>query len=157
MEVTMWTDTTRKQFARKGLRLPSNLTDTEWAVLEPLLPARSLLGRPPIWTHRQIMEALLYLLRGGLPWRMLPPDIFPPATTVQHYFYSWRDCGLLLSINHALLTLAREASGREASPTAGMIQEKSSKDASATSLRIHKVSLLARLSMRPIFRIATVR
>lgn len=123
----MWTDTTRKQFARDGLRLPSDLTDEEWAVLEPLLPARSRLGRPAIWTHRQIVEALLYLLRGGLPWRMLPPDIFPPATTVQHYFYSWRDSGLWSSINHALLMLAREAMGREASPSAGVIDSQTVK------------------------------
>ncbi len=74
----MWTDTTRKQFARSELRLPSDLTDAEWAVLEPLLPARSHRGRPPIWEYRDIVEALLYLLRGGLPWRMLPPGVFPP-------------------------------------------------------------------------------
>lgn len=123
----MWTDTTRRQFARYELRLPSDLTDAEWAVLEPLLPARSRLGRPPIWTHRKIIEALLYLLRGGLPWRMLPPDVFPPATTVQHYFYSWRDRGLWSSINHALLMLAREAMGREASPSAGVIDSQSVK------------------------------
>ena len=62
----MWTDTTRKQFARSGLRLPSDLTDAEWAVLEPLFPARSHRGRPPLWSYRQIVEAQLYLLRGGL-------------------------------------------------------------------------------------------
>ena len=117
----MWTDTTRKQHARNGLRLPSDLTDEEWAVLEPLLPKRSRLGRPPHWSQREIVEAMLYLLRGGLSWRMLPPGIFPPATTVQHYFYAWRDAGLWTSINHALVMLAREAAGREASPTAGVI------------------------------------
>jgi len=79
----VWTDTTRAQFARSDLRLPSDLTDAEWAVLEPLLPARSHRGRPAKWTYRQIVEAMLYLLRGGLHWRMLPPGIFPPATTVQ--------------------------------------------------------------------------
>ncbi|RMF15678.1 MAG: transposase, partial [Alphaproteobacteria bacterium] len=79
----MWTDTTRKQFAREGLRLPSDLTDAEWAVLEPLLPPRSKRGRPPRWSCREIVEAMLYLLRGGLPWRMLPPKLFPPMTTVQ--------------------------------------------------------------------------
>jgi transposase len=77
----MWTDTTRKQFARSGLRLPSDLTDAEWAVLEPLLPRRSHRGRPPLWSYREIVEAMLYLLRGGLPWRMLPPGLFPPMTT----------------------------------------------------------------------------
>ena len=121
----MWTDITRKQFAREGLRLPSDLTDAEWAVLEPLLPARSPRGRPPVWSYRDIVEALLYLLRGGLPWRMLPPGIFPPMTTVQHYFYRWRDTGLWPSINHALVMMAREAVGREASPSAGVIDSQS--------------------------------
>ena len=123
----MWTDITREHFARKGLRLPSDLSDAEWAVLGPLLPVRRRLGRPPIWSTRSIMSALLYLLRGGLPWRMLPPGLFPPATTVQHYFYAWRDAGLWPSINHALLMLAREAMGREASPTAGIIDSQSVK------------------------------
>ena len=113
----MWTDITREQFARKGLRLPSDLTDAEWAVLEPLLPARSHRGRPPVWSYRDIVEALLYLLRGGLPWRMLPPGVSPPMTTVQHYFYLWRDIGLWPSINHALSMMAREAAGREAAPS----------------------------------------
>ena len=53
----MWTDTTRKHFARSELRLPSDLTDAEWAVLEPLFPARSHRGRPPLWSYRQIVEA----------------------------------------------------------------------------------------------------
>ncbi len=123
----MWTDTTRKQFARSSLRLPSDLTDAEWAVLEPLFPARSHRGRPPLWSYRQIVEALLYLLRGGLPWRMLPPDLFPPMTTVQHYFYRWRDSGLWRSINHTLLLELREAEGREASPSAGVIDSQSVK------------------------------
>jgi len=123
----MWTDITRKQFARKGLRLPSDLTDAEWAVLEPLLPPRRHRGRPPRWSYREIVEALLYLLRGGLPWRMLPPGLFPPMTTVQHYFYRWRDMGLWPSINHALLMAAREQAGREASPSAGVIDSQSVK------------------------------
>ena len=84
----MWTDTTRKQFSRKDLRLPGDLTDAEWAVLEPLLPVRPLLGRPPIWGYWEIIAALLYILRGGLSWRMLPPDVFP-LMTVQQYFYAW--------------------------------------------------------------------
>lgn len=123
----MWTDTTRQQFARAGLRLPSDLKDAEWAVLEPLFGPRSRRGRPPVWSYRQIVEALLYLLRGGLPWRMLPPGLFPPMTTVQHYFYRWRDTGLWSSINHTLLMVAREAMGREASPSAGVIDSQSIK------------------------------
>ena len=63
----MWTDTTRKQFARSGLRLPSDLTDAEWALLEPLFPRPSHVGRPRKWPLRRIVEAILYLPRRGLP------------------------------------------------------------------------------------------
>ena len=79
----MWSDTTRGQFARSSLRPPSDLTYAAWSVLEALFPARSHRGRSPLWSYRQIVEALLFLLRGGLPCWMLPPDLFPPMTTVQ--------------------------------------------------------------------------
>ena len=122
----MWTETTRRKHARKGLRYSSDLTDGEWAVLEPLIPSRSRLGRPAKWPLRTITNALLYVLRSGLPWRMLPRD-FPPVTTVQRYFYAWRDKGLWQTINHLLLMDCREAAGREASPSAGVIDSQSVK------------------------------
>lgn len=122
----MWTDTTRAQYARADLALPSDLTDGEWALLEPFFPPSSHVGRPRKWPFRRIVEALLYLLRGGLPWRMLPP-CFPPVSTVRRWFYLWRDNRLWLSLNHALLLIAREAAGREASPSAGVIDSQSVK------------------------------
>ena len=130
----MWTDTTRAIHARKGLALPSDLTDAEWAVLEPLLPPALPGGRPRKWPLRRIVEAMLYLLRGGLPWRMLPPG-FPPATTVQRYFYAWRDNGLLQTINHCLLMDLRVAEGREASPSAGVIDSQSVKTTESGGIR----------------------
>jgi transposase len=126
MDQNMWDDTTRAQYARDTSRLPSSMSDEEWAVLGPLLPARSKLGRPAKWPLRIIMDAILFILRGGVAWRMLPKD-FPPMTTVQHYFYRWRDSGLWKSINHALLMDVREAMGREASPSAGVIDSQSVK------------------------------
>lgn len=122
----MWTDITRAKHARKGLRYSSDLTDAEWAILEPELPVASRLGRPRRWSRREIMDALLYMLRGGLPWRMLPKD-FPPVSTVQRYFYAWRDSGLWATINHLFLMTLRETAGREASPSAGVIDSQSVK------------------------------
>ena len=122
----MWPDTTRAYHARTGLALPSDLTDAEWSVLEPFLPLPSFVGRPRKWPLRRIVEAILYLLRGGLPWRMLPPG-FPPASTVQRWFYLWRDTGLWETINHHLLMEARQAEGREASASAGVIDSQSVK------------------------------
>ena len=122
----MWTDTTRTQYARGQLTLPSDLTDAEWAVPEPFLPQPSHVGRPRKWPLRRIVEAILYLLRGGLPWRMLPP-CFPPVLTVRRWFYLSRDNGLWLSLNHVLLLTGRKAMGREASPSAGVIDSQSVK------------------------------
>jgi transposase len=122
----MWTDTTRAKHARKGLRYSSDLTDAEWSVLEPLLPPRPGLGRPPKWTRRSIMEGVFFVLRSGLPWRMMPSDL-PPVSTVQRYFYAWRDSGLWTTINHVLLMAVRFADGREASPSAGVIDSQSVK------------------------------
>ena len=122
----MWTDITRAKHARTGQRYSSDLTDAEWLVLEPLLPPRSRLGRPPKWSRRSILDGVLYVLRSGLPWRMLPRDL-PPASTVQRYFYAWRDSGLWRSINHLLLMAERLAAGREASPSAGVIDSQSVK------------------------------
>ena len=122
----MWTDITRAKHARKGLRYSRDLTDAEWAVLEPLMPGRSRLGRPPKWSLRVIMNGVFYVLRSGQPWRMLPRD-FPPVSTVQRYFYAWRDSELWSTINHLLLMDVRLAVGREASPSAGVIDSQSVK------------------------------
>ncbi len=81
----MWTDTTRAQYARADPALPSDLTDAEWALLEASFPAPCHVGRPRKWSLRRIFEAILNLLRGGLPWRMLPP-CFPPVSTVRRRF-----------------------------------------------------------------------
>lgn len=95
----MWTDTTRALHARTRLALPSDLTDAEWAVLEPLLPPPSYVGRPRKWSLPRIIEAILYLLRGGLPWRMLPLG-FPPVSTVRRWFYLCGN-GLWQTLNHS--------------------------------------------------------
>ena len=122
----MWTETTRKKYERKTQRYASDTTDAEWLILEPELSVRHTRGRPPKWSLRAIVDALFYLLRAGCPWRMLPKD-FPPMTTVQYYFYRWRDNGTLEKLNHSLLMMEREALGRESSPSAGVIDSQSVK------------------------------
>ncbi len=90
------------------------------------LPQRKRFGRPPKTALRSIVDALLYMARTGCQWRLLPRE-FPPFTTVQNYFYAWRDNGILERINFELLVETREAAGREASPSAGIIDSQSVK------------------------------
>lgn len=122
----MWTEITRAKYERKGQRYASDLTDEEWALIEPHMPARRALGRPRKTELRMVVDAILYMLRTGCQWRFLPKD-FPPFTTVQGYFYEWRDDGLFDRINFELLVQAREAAGREPSPSAGVIDSQSVK------------------------------
>ena len=126
----MWTATSRVQHNRAGLRFASDLTDAEWAVLQPLLPSRSPVGRRPRWPVREIVNAVFYVLRGGVSWRMLPP-CFPPRQTVYGWFAAWRDAGVWQTINHHLVMLDRERSGREASPSAAVIDSQSVKTTEA--------------------------
>jgi transposase len=122
----MWTEITRRKYEREGQRYASDLTDAEWAVIAPHMPAVKRLGRPRETELRSVLDAILYIARTGCQWRMLPKD-FPPFTTVQGYFYDWRDDGLFEKINFELLLQTREAAGREASPSAGVIDSQSVK------------------------------
>ena len=126
----MWTDTTRKKYARKGHGLASKLTDLEYAILEPYLPQRSSVGRPSKWGYRDIIDAIFYVLISGCQWRMLPPQIFPPVSSVRYYYYLWRNSNILIHINNVLVEKLREASGREGKVTAGIIDSQSVKTAS---------------------------
>src|SRR5215210_8030998 len=81
----MWTPTTRRHYSREGLRYETDLTDAEWALIEPLLPEPLGQGRPPAWSRREIMNAIFYVLRGGISWRLLPTDL-PPKSTVFRWF-----------------------------------------------------------------------
>ena len=122
----MWTEINRAKYERAGQRYASDLTDAEWALIEPHMPARRALGRPRETNLRTVLEAILYIARTGCQWRMLPKD-FPPFTTVQGYFYDWRDSGLFKRINFELLLQTRELAGREPSPSAGVIDSQSVK------------------------------
>src|SRR5436305_15077678 len=121
-----WTEITRRNYRRDGLRYASGTTDREWAEIAPLLPAARRLGRPRRGDLRPIVEAILYILATGCQWRALPKD-FPPRSTVQGYFYRWRDDGTWHSINRRLVRLARLAVGRKPTPSAGIIDSQSAK------------------------------
>src|ERR1700751_2002447 len=122
----MWTELTRRKYEREGQRYASDVTDAEWALIEPHMPVVKRLGRPRETELRSVLDAILYIARSGCQWRMLPKD-FPPFTTVQGYFYDWRDDGLFERISFELLLRAREAAGREASPSAGVIDSQSAR------------------------------
>jgi len=121
-----WTEITRRQYRRDGLRYASDLTHAEWALISPLMPAASKVGRPRKTDLRSVVEAILYMASTGCQWRAIPKD-FPPYSTVQGYFYAWSHKGLLVQINHVLVMALRETVGREASPTAGVIDSQSVK------------------------------
>ncbi len=121
-----WTEITRNQYRRDGLRYASDTTDAEWKLIEPLMPAPSRRGRPREISLRVIMNAMLYIAATGCQWRALPKD-FPPCSTVQYYFYKWRGSGLWRAINGALVRRMRERQGRKLTPSAGIIDSQSVK------------------------------
>ncbi|MER8370885.1 IS5 family transposase [Mesorhizobium sp. M1378] len=94
------------------------------ALIAPIMPSANRIGRPRKTDLREVVNALLYLASSGGAWRLLPKD-FPPFSTVQKYFYRWREAGLLRTISNSLVMAARETEGREASPTAGVIDNRS--------------------------------
>ena len=121
-----WTDIARREHKRDCARYPSDLTDREWTLIAPLLPAAKRGGRPRTTCLRAVMDAILYIASSGCQWRALP-KCFPPVSTIRGYFYAWRDSALFAAINHLLVMVAREQAGKEASPTAGIIDSQSVK------------------------------
>jgi putative transposase len=91
---------------------PSSLTEAEWKLIEPLVPGPKLFGRPPRYTRRAILEAIFYVVRGGIAWRLLPHDL-PPWRIVYYYFMTWRREGLWQHIHDALRDRVRLRSGKK--------------------------------------------
>lgn len=133
----MWTTEQRQRYERKGLRYPSDLTDEEWVRIEPLIPPAKRGGRKREVDLREVVQGLLYVLETGCQWRHLPKD-FPPRSTVWDYFDLWSYDGTLARIHETLYLALREAAGREASPSAAIIDSQTVKSAEKGGLRGRK-------------------
>jgi putative transposase len=115
-----------RRAGRRPRGYPSDLTDAQWQVIAPHLPAEvtGRRGRPRVWPLRRIVEAILFVDRAGCAWRYLPSD-FPPWRTVYGYFAAWRDDGTLARLHDGLRARVRAAAGRDRDPTAAVIGSQS--------------------------------
>jgi transposase len=136
----------RQTHDRAGLRYPSDLTDAEWALVEPFIPPARRGGRRRTVDVREVLNAILYVLATGCQWRALPKDL-PPRSTVHDYLTLWAWDGTLGRLHHALFVQVREQAGKEASPTAAIIDSQSVKGAEKGGLAsIRRATTRARRS-----------
>ena len=126
----MWTVEQRQAHDRDraGLRYPSDLTDAEWALVEPFIPPAKRGGRRRTVDVREVLNGIFYVIATGCQWRALPKDL-PPKSTVHDYLTLWAWDGTLKRLHHALFVQVRERAGREASPSVAIIDSRSVKGA----------------------------
>jgi transposase len=124
----MWTKENRQRYNRDRLRYPSDLTDEEWSGVVMLIPPAKRGGRKREVNVREILNGLMYVLSTGCQWRYIPKDL-PPRSTLNGYFQRWDYDGTLHKIHYALYQKCREQEGRQASPTACVIDSQSVKSA----------------------------
>ena len=124
----MWTTENRPRYDRGKLRYPSDLTDEEWALVEPLVPPAKRGGRRREVNVREVVNGIMYVLSTGCQWRYVPKDL-PPKSTLHDYLDLWNYDGTLETIHHVLYMKCREKIGRETSPTACVIDSQSVKSA----------------------------
>ena len=137
---TMWTDENRAHYDRSKLRYPSDLTDQEWSLIEPLIPPAKPGGNRRTVIVRDVVDGVMYILSTGCQWSALPKDL-PPRSTVNDYFRRWDDDGTLNRIHHALYVKCRELAEREASPTAAIIDSQSVKSAEKGGPRLTRTAM----------------
>ena len=124
----MWTFENRPRYNRDHLRYPSDLTDEEWSIVEPLIPPGKPGGGKRRVSLREVVNGVMYILSTGCQWRYLPKDL-PPRSTVHDYLSLWNWDGTLERIHHELYAKCREKAQREASPTACIVDSQSVKSA----------------------------
>ena len=141
----MWTTENRGRYDRSKLRYPSDLTDEEWKLIEPLIPPGKRGGGKRTVVMREVVNGLMYVLSTGCQWAAIPKDL-PPKSTVYDYFDLWSWDGTLDRIHETLYAKCREQASREASPTAAIIDSQSVKSAEKGGLTIRRVTTRARRS-----------
>jgi len=124
----VWTIENRARDDRSTLRYPSDLTAAEWALIGPLIPPAKRGGNKRTVNVREVVNGVMYVLSTGCQWAALPKDL-PPRSTVNGYFCRWDHDGTLDRLHYALYVQCRERAGREASPTAAIIDSQSVKSA----------------------------
>ena len=124
----MWTAKNRGRYDRSKLRYPSDLTDDEWAHVEPMILPAKRGGNKRHVDVREVMNGIMYILSTGCQWRAIPKDL-PPRSTVYDYFELWSWDGTLERIHHALYVACREREERESSPSVAIIDSQSVKSA----------------------------
>jgi transposase len=124
----MWTNSNRARYDRSKLRYPSDLTDEEWGLIAALIPAAKRGGNKRTVDVRAVVNGVMYILSSGCQWAALPKDL-PPRSTVNDYFRRWDYDGTLDRIHHARYVRCRALAGREASPSAAIIDSQSVKSA----------------------------
>ena len=143
----MWTNENRARYDRSKLRYPSDLTDEEWTLIAPVIPRAKRGGNKRTVDVREVVNGLMYVLSTGCQWRAMPKDL-PPRSTVNHYFCRWDYDGTLGRLHHALYVRCREQAGREASPTAAIIDSQSVKSAEKGGARLTRRALMAARRLR---------
>ena len=138
---TMWTDENRARYDRSKLRYPSDLTDQERSLIEPLIPPAKPGGNRRTVIVRDVVDGVMYILSTGCQWSALPTDL-PPRSTVNDYFRRWDYDGTLDRIHHALYVKCRELAEREASPTACIIDSQSVKSGEKGGARLTRMAMM---------------
>jgi transposase len=124
----MWTKETRRRHNRSGLRYTHDLTEEEWGLVAPLIPPAKPGGNKRTVVIREVLNGVMYITGSGCQWRDIPKDL-PPRSTIYGYLDRWDHDGTLERIHHALYVRCREQAGREASPSAAVIDSQSVKSA----------------------------